>query len=467
MAIDLIEVWQNVLGELQVALSKANFETWFRDTFIVDYKKGFFTIGVPTFFVEDWFKKKYFKEIQKALQKQVNEPIAGIKFKIASPSLEQKIVFEKSRLVHRVVDKSFPPIKPSAIVLTQSLPKNSTLNDSYTFASFVVGSSNQIAHAAAIAIVDQPGSVYNPLYIYGDSGLGKTHLMQAIGNQFLEKNPHKCILYVTTETFVNEFVGAVQSGSAKAKDFKDRYRNVDMLLIDDIQFIGGKESTQEEFFHTFNHLQQNKKQVVLTSDRYPKDIKGLENRLKTRFEAGMVTDISAPDLETREAILQEKSKAHKIKVDQKIIRFIAENVKSSIRELEGSLIKIIATAELTKQELTLELAEETLKNMIDNTKRVITPDLIIKEIHKHYHIPIEDLLGKKRTKDVVTPRQMMMYLMRHEANLSFPEIGKEIGGRDHSTIMHGCEKIASDISENIQIKEDIAIIKEKIYQVVH
>ena len=464
---NLIDVWQNVLGELQITLSKANFETWFRDTFIVDYKKSFFTIGVPTFFVEDWFKKKYFKEIQKALQKQVSDPIAGIKFKIASPTTEQRIVFEKSRLVHRVVDKSPVPIKEPARVQTQSLPKNSTLNDSYIFNNYIVGSSNQIAYAAALAIVDHPGDVYNPLYIYGDSGLGKTHLMQAIGNQFLEKNPHKCVLYVTTETFVNEFIGALQSGLAKAKDFKDRYRGVDMLLIDDIQFIGGKESTQEEFFHTFNHLHQNKKQVVLTSDRYPKDIKGLENRLKTRFEAGMVTDISAPDLETREAILREKAKAHKTNIDEKIIQFIAENVKSSIRELEGSLTKIVATAELSKKELTLELAQETLKNIIENKKKVITPDLIIREIHNYFKITIEDLLGKKRTKEVVIPRQIMMYLMRHEANLSYPEIGKEIGGRDHSTIMHGCEKIESDLHDNVQMKEAINIIKEKIYQFVH
>lgn len=463
---NLVEIWQNALGELQVALSRANFETWFRNTFIFDFKKGFFTVGVPTFFVEDWLKKKYYKDIHKALQNQVDETIQGIKFKIASPSPDQVILFEKSKVIHKPVDKSVPSIQRTNTSSTPSLPKNTTLNSDYKFENFVVGASNQVAHAAALAVVDNPGNTYNPLYIFGDSGLGKTHLMQAIGHKFLEKNPDKCILYVSTETFINDFINAIQTGSGKAKDFKNRYRNVDMLLIDDIQFLGGKETTQEEFFHTFNHLHQNKKQVVLTSDRYPKEIKGLEIRLKTRFEAGMITDISLPDIETRQAILKQKAKNQNKEVDDKIITFIAENIKSSIRELEGALIKIIATCELTKCPLTLDKASEILKNIIDNKKQVITSDLIIREVHHYYHIPIEDLLGKKRTKEIVIPRQIMMYLLRHEANLSYPEIGREIGGRDHSTIMHGCEKIEADLSSNLKLKDDLGNIKERIYQII-
>lgn len=460
---NLIEIWQNSLGELQVSLSRANFETWFKNTFIFDFKKGIFTIGVPTFFVEDWLRKKYLKEIQKSLQNQIDEPVLGIKFKIATPSIDQLITFEKNKVIHKPVDKYE---EKTTVITTQKLPKNSTLNDHYKFDNFVVGPSNQLANAAALAVVEHPGETYNPLYIYGDSGLGKTHLMQAIGHAFLDKNPDKCVLYVSTETFINDFIQAVQSGSGRAKDFKNRYRNVDLLLIDDIQFLSKKESTQEEFFHTFNHLHQNKKQVVLTSDCFPKAIKGLEMRLQTRFEGGMVTDISQADLETREAILRQKAKSQNKEVSNEIVNYIATNIKASIRELEGALTKIIATCELTKCELTLEKASEILGNIIDKKKQVITPELIVREVYKYYQIPIEDLLGKKRTKEIVLPRQIIMYLLRHEAGMSYPEIGKFMGGKDHSTIMHGCKKIEADLSINQSMKDDLSVIKENIFSAI-
>lgn len=465
---DLIEIWQNALGELQVSLSRANFETWFRNTFIYEFKKGFFTIGVPSFFFEGFLKKHYLKEITKALQNQIDEPVIGIKFKIANPSPEQTIILEKNKVIHKPVDKQQQISRPpSSSFEVQSLPKNSTLNPDYKFDCFVVGNSNQVAHAAAQAVSKNPGKSYNPLYIYGASGLGKTHLMQAIGHTFLEDNPDKNVLYVSSENFINDFINAVQSGSGKAKDFKDRYRNVDVLLIDDIQFLAGKETTQEEFFHTFNHLHQNKKQVVLTSDRYPKDIKGLEMRLQTRFEAGMVADISLPDLETREAILRQKAKNQNKEVDDKVIAFIAENIQSSIRELEGALTKIIATCELTHKEIDPENAAEILKGIIEKKKQSITPELIIRVVNKYYNISIEDLLGKKRIKEIVIPRQITMYLLRHEANMSFPDIGKQMGGKDHSTIMHGCKKIESDISQNERIKEDLLVLKEKLFQTLN
>lgn len=462
---ELTEIWQNALGELQIVLSRANFETWFKNTFISEYKKNVFTIGVPSFFVEDWLRKKYLKDIQKALQGMVEEPILGIKFKIAVPTAEQTITLERNKVIHKAVDKTPPSVQSKSTA--QALPANTSLNDLYLFENFVVGPSNEVAHAAAQAIVGSPGTMYNPLYIYGNSGLGKTHLMQAVGHQYLKENPDKCVLYVTTEEFVNDFVNAVQTGSGKAKDFKDHYRNVDMLLIDDIQFLARKETTQEEFFHTFNHLQQKKKQVVMTSDCYPKNIKGLEPRLQTRFESGMVADISEPDLETREAILNRKAMEHKKTIDPKIISYIASNIDSSVRELEGALTKIIATCELTHCELTQEKAAQILKDIVDQRKQVITPELIIREVHKYYNIQIEDLLGKKRIKEIVIPRQITMYLLRHEANLSFPEIGREIGGKDHSTIMHGCSKIESDISQNQRIKDDLTHIKERIYQFIN
>ncbi len=457
---DLAEIWRNTLGELQVTLSKPNFETWFKRTFIFEYKKGIFTIGVPTFFVEDWLKKKHLKEIQKALQKQVDEPILNIKFKIANPDPDQVVDLESGVIIHKPVDKPAITVDREIPV---PLPQNASLNDNYIFNNFVVGPSNQLAFAAAQAVSEKPGTQYNPLFIYGDSGLGKTHLMQAIGHAYLKKFPDKKVLYVSTETFTNDFIQAVGSGFGKAKDFKNRYRTVDLLLIDDIQFLSTKEQTQDEFFHTFNHLHQNKKQVVLTSDRVPKDIKGLEIRLKTRFEGGMVCDIGHPDLETREAILRQKAERMNLKIDDKIITFIAEKVKSSVRELEGALNKVLATCELMHCELNMEQTAKILDSIIEEKQQHITPELVIREVHKYFRIPIEDLLGKKRTKELVFPRQITMYLLRSECGLSYPEIGRKMGGKDHSTIMHGEQKIGKSIATDPRLKEDLTVIKDRIF----
>lgn len=460
---DLIETWRNALGELEVSISRANFTTWFKNTFIFDYKNGVFVIGVPTFFVEDWLKKKYFTEIEKALKHQTDDEIKIIKFKVATPSPEQVITFEKNKVVHNPVDNS--AVKKPALT-TRELPKNTTLNDYYKFDNFVVGSSNQLAYAASDAVSKSLGNVYNPLFIYGDSGLGKTHLMQAIGHKVLEKNPNKRILYVTSETFVNDYITAVESGSGKAKDFKNHYRNVDILLIDDIQFLSGKEGTQEEFFHTFNHLHQNKKQVVLTADRTPNAIKGLEPRLKTRFEGGMVADIGLPDLETRSAILKHKAKVQNFVISDEVVNYIAENIKSSIRELEGALTKVFAYCSLKKCEPSLEIASEILGGIISDRRSIITPDLIIRETCKYFHLPAEDLLGRKRNKEVVRPRQVAMYLLRHEGSMSFPEIGREMGGKDHTTIMHGCKKVEAEMSQDPRLKEDISTIKNKVHSII-
>ena len=459
---DLNEIWRKALGELEVGVSKANFTTWFKNTFIIDFKKGVFTIGVPTFFVEDWLKKKYLADIQKALSHQVKEDITAIKFKVATPQGDQVITFEKDKVVHKPVDKS--PSEPASNLTSQTLPKNSTLNDYYTFSTFVVGTSNQLAFAAAEAVAKNIGKVYNPLFIYGDSGLGKTHLMQAIGNSVLEQNPKTNILYVSSETFINDFIGAVEIGAGRAKDFKGRYRNVDLLLIDDIQFLSGKEQTQDEFFHTFNHLHQNNKQVVLTADRFPKAIQGLEKRLQTRFEGGMVADIGQPDLETRVAILRQKAKVKGKDIDAEILYYIAENIKSSVRELEGALTKVIAACDLKGCAPTRELVSEILGMIIENTRSQISPDTIVREACRYFKITKEDLLGSRRNKEIVVPRQIVMYLLRIELAMSFPEIGKEMGGKDHTTIMHGSGKIEAEINQNPRLKEDIALIREKIHQ---
>ena len=457
---DLVEIWRNVLGEMQISVTRANFVTWFKNTFIYDYRKGIFTIGVPSFFYEDRLKKHYLKDIQTALSHQTSEPIEMIKFKVASPQPDQVITFDKSNVIHRAVDKS--PAKKESVTV-QSLPQNSSLNGYYKFSNFVVGPSNQLAHAAADAVAKKPGQIYNPLFIYGESGLGKTHLMQAIGNAVLEESNAK-ILYVTTEDFLNDFISAVESGSGKAKDFKNRYRNVDVLLIDDVQFLSGKESTQDEFFHTFNHLHQNNKQVVLTADRFPKAIRGLEKRLQTRFEGGMVADIGEPDFETRSAILRQKAKKEGKEVPDEVISYLAENIKSSIRELEGAFTKVLATSEITKQKISLQLAADVLGNIIQEMRQTITPDLVIRETCRYFRVNREDLLGPKRTKEIVYPRQITMFIIRSETNLSFPIIGREMGGKDHTTTMHGCKKIEKEINSNSQLKEDISSIKERIRQ---
>lgn len=455
---DLNEIWRNVLGELQVSVTRANFVTWFKNTFIYDHKKGIFTIGVPNFFYEDWLKKHHLKDIQNALLHQTKEPVAAVKFKVANPSADQTIRFDKSKVIHRAVDNQ--PSKKDSVKL-QSLPQNSSLNDYYLFENFVVGSSNQLAYAAADAVANKPGKIYNPLFIYGESGLGKTHLMQAIGNAVVKMGNTR-VLYVTTEEFLNDFINAVEAGAGRAKDFKNRYRNVDVLLIDDVQFLSGKESTQEEFFHTFNHLHQNKKQVVLAADRYPKAIRGLEKRLQTRFEGGMVADIGEPDFETRAAILRQKAKKYKLEFSDEVIEYLAQNIKSSIRELEGALTKVSASCELKNCSPTVEVATEVLGNIISEIRLTITPDLIIRESCRYFRVSREDLLGQRRSKDIVYPRQITMYLIRSETNLSYPIIGREMGGKDHTTTLYGCKKIEAGININSKLKEDIFLIKERL-----
>lgn len=458
---DLNEIWRNCLGELEVTVSRPNFVTWFKNTFLVDYKNGVFIIGVPNFFYEDWLRRKHLHDITKALSKQINNPGVSIKFKVASPSPDQVVAFDKDKVIHKPVDKK-EVLKDT--FKTQSLPQNSSLNEYYVFDNFVVGPNNQLAYAAAEAVAGKPGKSYNPLFIYGESGIGKTHLMQAIGNFLASKNSKCKILYASSEKFTNDYINAVENG--RAKQFKDIYRGVDILLIDDIQFLSGKEQTQEEFFHTFNHLHQNNKQVVLTADRIPKAIRGLEKRLQTRFEGGMVADIALPDLETRTAILRQKAKSKGYEIEEEVLNYIAENIKSSVRELEGALTKIIAICELQRCQPNFSIASKILNNIIETSRRAITPDLIIRETCRFYRVSEDELLGQRRNKEIVRPRQIVMHLLYNELGISYPDIGKIMGGKDHTTIMHGDKKIASEAKINIRTKEEISLIKEKIYSSV-
>lgn len=461
MAENYEKIWSTALGELEVVISRANFVTWFKDTFIYDYKKAVFTIGVPTIFIENYLKKKYVKEIKNALQKQSREQIENIKFKVSSLPEKSKNIDVEKKVIHRAVDNSSSNSQAEEVVNNS---KNDTLNEHYVFENFVVGKSNQLAHAAAKSVAEGSGKNYNPLYIYGDSGLGKTHLIQAIGFRTLEKKPKTKVLYVSCEDFTNDYIDSVQSG--KAKDFKNRYRSIDLLLIDDIQFLAGKEGTQEEFFHTFNHLHQKNKQVVLTSDRAPKDIKSLEKRLQTRFEWGMVADIQTPDLETRCAIIQSKCAEREKILGEDVINFIAKNIKSNIRELEGALTKLFACCDLSGETPSLIVTEKILSEIIFRSQRrqVISAEKVLKSVQKFYHIPIDDLIGKKRNKEVIKPRHIVMYILYNVVGMSYPEIGKELGGKNHSTIMHGSKAIEKEVVISKQLKDEIDLLKESIFE---
>ena len=348
--------------------------------------------------------------------------------------------------------------------VSQLALQNANLNPRYTFDTFVVGKNNNLAHAASLAVAESPGEIYNPLFIYGGVGLGKTHLMHSVAHFILKNNPSAKILYVTSEKFTNELIDAIRNkNNVSTTEFREKYRNNDVLLIDDIQFIIGKESTQEEFFHTFNALYEAKKQIIISSDRPPREIETLEDRLRSRFDWGLTVDIQPPDYETRMAILRKKEELEGYNIDNEIIKYIATNVKSNIRELEGALTKIVASSKLNNKEINLELAEEALKDLISpNAAREVTPQLIINVVSEHFGITPLDLIGQKRSKELVFPRQIVMYLCGDMTNESLQNIGKALGGRDHTTIIHGTKKIASELKTDENLKNTIDILKKKI-----
>jgi chromosomal replication initiator protein len=336
------------------------------------------------------------------------------------------------------------------------------LNSRYTFATFVVGSNNRLAHAAALSVAERPGHSYNPLFVYGGSGLGKTHLMHAIGHAVIARHPKKRVAYATSEKFTNEFINSIRA--QKGEEFRERYRRIDVLLIDDIQFIAGKEGTQEEFFHTFNAIHEEGKQIVMSSDRPPKAITQLEDRLRSRFEWGLTADISAPDLETRIAILRAKAEAQNVAVPPPVIDFLAQRIVSNIRELEGALTRIVAFAALQAVPVTTQLAQEMLQNLLYNPHRKsLSPDRIVETVARYYGVPLDQIRGKARDRQVVLPRQIAMYLMREETEAPLMRIGEALGGRDHSTVLHGCEKIEREMAENDDFRRDVGTLRELLY----
>ncbi len=440
------QLWQALLGNLELSLSKANFTTWFKNTSIIEKSDTGIVVGVPNGFTKEWLQNKYHQDILKAL-KTIAPEIKEVKYQIISPIYSNPAAKEQPR---------------SATVAAPKKAENQTLNPKYTFTTFIVGSNNQLAHAASIAVSKKPGQVYNPLFIYGGVGLGKTHLMQAVGAEALKKDPNAKVLYVTSERFTNEFVSAVQQG--KTESFKSLYRNVDVLLVDDIQFLAGKEGTQEEFFHTFNALHQNNKQVVMTSDRLPKEIPAIEERLVSRFEWGMIADIQAPDLETRLAILKTKVKEKNYNVEPEILTFIAETIQSNIRELEGALNRLMVYCQLNNTRPTIEQVKSILVNVITPPKkRGVSAKKIIEVVSDFYNVTTEDLLKQSRKKEYVNPRQIAMYIIRKELETSLPSIGEFFGGRDHTTVIHAIDKIERIIKERSSLKQEIELIRDRLY----
>jgi len=450
------QLWQATLAELELSLSKANFTTWFQNTFILSYEGCQVIVGVPNAFTKTWLENKYHAQIMKALQNITEQKVKEVTYKVFA---NQKKI---AKIIKQEVEPEPRPMKPVSVGKKKAQLAEAALNTRYTFELFVVGKKNELAHAACLAVAEKPGTVYNPLFIYGGVGLGKTHLMQAIGHRILEKQPDKKILYVPCETFTNEFIKSVSQGHADT--FKNKYRSTDVLLIDDIQFLAGKEGTQEAFFHTFNYLHQTDKQVVISSDRPPKAIPTLENRLISRFEWGMIVDIGSPDLETRIAILKNKCQEKNFHLENEVIVFMATTVQNNIRELEGALNRIIASTQLSNEKPTLEVVKKLLSSLTQAPKKgALTAKKIIQAVSEYFDIKSSDLTGNCRKKELVVPRQISMFIMREEMDASYPNIGEELGGRDHTTAMHAYNKIAREKENNEKIQQDINLIKQKLY----
>ncbi len=454
---DAKQVWRAALGELQVSLSPANFETWLRDTQLVDVDEQRFRIAVPNGFAKDWLESRYRSLISQTLARIVGYSVQ-VEF-VIGPTPETSDEPSMAPVSGGAAPAPLVRLEPTRV---GGEGGTTFLNPRYTFSNFIVGSANRLAHAASLSVAERPGHAYNPLFLYGGVGLGKTHLMHAIGNQVIAKFPRKRVVYATSEKFTNEFITSIQQG--KIDEFRARYRRIDLLLIDDIQFIADKERTQEEFFHTFNAIHEDGKQIVLSSDRPPKAILTLEERLRSRFEWGLIADLTAPDLETRIAILRAKAEEGAVPITSDVIEFIARKVVSNIRELEGALNRIVAYASMGAMPIGIELAQAVLSNVLYNPKkRQVTPERIARVVSDYYSVPMEALQGQKRDKAIVVPRQIAMFLMREETDVSLLRIGAELGGRDHSTVLHACDKITREVVVNEELRREIAAVRELIY----
>ncbi len=451
----VIEKWDEILETMknEYDISDVSFNTWLKPLKVHNITDNTLTILAADEIHANYIEKKYSKQFIVTIGE-----ITGISYQLHFIKPDDILREEQNALEGK------NGLASSKLDNLSDNNATANLNPRYTFDTFVVGTNNSFAHAASLAVAESPGEIYNPLFIYGGVGLGKTHLMHSIAHFILERNPRTRVLYVTSEKFTNEIIDAIRKkDDISTIQFREKYRNVDVLLIDDIQFIIGKEATQEEFFHTFNALHESKKQIIISSDKPPKDIETLEERLRSRFEWGLTVDIQSPNYETRMAILHKKAELENYRIDNEIIEYIANNIKSNIRELEGALTKIHAYSSLSSQKLTVELAEEVLKDSISlNEAQEVTPDLVLKVVAEHFGITSADIISQKRIKELVYPRQIVMYLCRSFIDMPLKQIGLLLGRRNHSTIINGCKKIDKDLKTNESTRNTIDVLKKKI-----
>lgn len=441
---DTAAIWNTCLKDIESQLSKANFGTWFKSTQILKDDEGIIYIAVPNEFVKEWLVTKYQKMILKTLV-SLAEHVRGVEFIVHR-------IDTGGEIPRTTIDEKKPELPMQDLYIN----RDDNLNPRYTFDRFIVGTFNELAYAAAQAVIKRPQSAYNPLFIYGGSGLGKTHLIQAIGNEMKKVFPEKKVLYITLEKFLNEYVASVQNN--RSMSFRDKYRKVDVLIIDDIQFISGKDSTQNELFHLFNTLYEQGKNIIFSSDKHPNHIVGLEDRLKTRFNAGMTIDIQEPDLESRMALIREKTSSYIVPLDEEVITYIAQSVTGSIRELEGVLNIISMHAELKQKPISIIEVKQLIKNSI-KPKKNISVDTVVKAISEYYNLDDGIVYEKTRRKEIVRARQMIMFILREDFNESYPSIGMKLGGKDHTTVIHSYEKIKSELGKDPLLMKELEDIR--------
>jgi chromosomal replication initiator protein len=478
LAPNAAHVWQAALSELQLQMTKATFDTWVKPTFALalDVEKNILVVGVRNAYAKQWLENRLYGMIERTLHHVLGQA-AEIRFVLkTSQDAENETAVEADALARETPRESNAaaatvtnaPPRPlmndetrlprnNASPYTPTRGQGSTLNPKYTFDMYIVGNSNRLAHAACMAVAERPAEAYNPLFIYGGTGLGKTHLLHALG--WIPQLHGKQVVYVSSETFTNELINSIRTQTAE--EFRRAYREVDVLLIDDIQFIAGKETTQEEFFHTFNSLHGLNKQIVISADRHPRAISTLEERLRSRFEGGLIADIQPPDFETRAAILRFKAEVQPMPVPSDVIDFLARKIQSNIRELNGALTRVVAYAQLMQLPLSVDLAQTVLQDVLQQTP--LSTEQVLTAVCEYYRVSAEDLKGRGRNKEVVTPRQMAMYLLREATGASLPQIGEALGGRDHTTVMYSVDKIAEEIEQDDQRRREMLAIKERLY----
>lgn len=457
-------LWQAILGEVELSLSRGSYMTWFKNTKVLRSENNTMVIGVANIFAKQQMESKYKEMLDNLVKKYAGDNLK-LEFKIHAIAAHNKNDKDEPVVITSPNPNNGPNLNQSLLSNRQAsggIAKSyrQGLNDRYTFDNFIVGSHNELAYAACQAISQSPGSKYNPMFVYGGVGLGKTHLIQAVGNHVLANNPKSHVVYATSEQFVQEFLDAIRY--KKITDFAGHYRNADVLIVDDMQFIAGKEKTQEEFFHTFNALHQANKQIIISSDKPPKAIPTLEDRLRSRFEWGMIVDIGTPDFETRCAILQNKAHVHEVELDQKLVEFLANHFSSNVRELEGSLNQLLAFCEMRNIDPTIDVAVGIFGSIKSRPKH-LNAKQIVEKTAKQFQISTEEILSAKRDKEIVVPRQVAMYLLRSELHLSFPKIAQELGRKDHTTAIHSVEKIEKELHFDNILKEHVKEIKERLY----